>query len=82
MTHKFEELALDGHNYPTWTIDVKISLALRGINEAIVPLAESIVHLLDSYKYNVLYIIRNHIPPELKSKYVMEEETSTLLIAL
>jgi hypothetical protein len=37
MAHEFDELALDGHNYPTWTMDIKISLALRGIYEAIVP---------------------------------------------
>jgi hypothetical protein len=37
MTHEFEELVLDGHNYPTWAMDVKISLAFRGMYEAIVP---------------------------------------------
>jgi hypothetical protein len=26
MAHEFEELALDRHNYPTWALDVKISL--------------------------------------------------------
>jgi hypothetical protein len=26
MTREFEELDLDGHNYPTWAMDVKISL--------------------------------------------------------
>jgi hypothetical protein len=31
MAHEFEELSLDGHNYPTWALDVKISLAFRGI---------------------------------------------------
>jgi hypothetical protein len=32
--------------------------------------------------YNALYIIRNHIHPDLKSEYVMEEESSMLWIAL
>jgi hypothetical protein len=82
MTHEFEELALDRHNYPTWMMDTKISLTLRGMYEAIVPLAERTVQLLDPYKYNALYIIRNHIHPDLKSKYVMEEEPSTLWAAL
>jgi hypothetical protein len=36
MTHEFEELALDGHNYPTWAMDVKISLTLKRMYEAIV----------------------------------------------
>jgi hypothetical protein len=31
MICEFEELALDGHNYPTWAMDVKISLTLRGV---------------------------------------------------
>jgi hypothetical protein len=40
MAHEFDELSLDGHNYPTWVIDVKISLALGGMYEAIVPPAD------------------------------------------
>jgi hypothetical protein len=36
MACGFEELALDGHNYPTLTMNVKISLSLRGMYEAIV----------------------------------------------
>jgi hypothetical protein len=40
VTHEFKELALDGHNYPTWTIDVKISLTLRVMYEAIVSPAD------------------------------------------
>jgi hypothetical protein len=36
MTHKFNELALNGHNYPTWAMGIKISLALIGMYEAIV----------------------------------------------
>jgi hypothetical protein len=41
MAREFEELALDGHNYPTWAMDVKISLAFRGMYEAIVPPAHN-----------------------------------------
>ena len=37
MTVKeFEELALDGHNYPTWAMDVKISLSSRGVAAALI----------------------------------------------
>jgi hypothetical protein len=43
MTCEFEELILDGHNYPTWAMDVKISLALGGIYEAILPPEERII---------------------------------------
>jgi hypothetical protein len=67
MTREFEELVLDWHNYPTWTMDVKISLALCGMYEAIVPPADRNVPLLEVYKYNALYIIINHIHSDLKS---------------
>jgi hypothetical protein len=40
MTCEFEELVLDGHNYSTWAMDVKISLTLGGMYEAIVPPTE------------------------------------------
>jgi hypothetical protein len=66
MTREFEKLALDEHNYPTWAMNVKISLALRGMYGAIVPPAERIVPLLDPYKYNALYTIKNHIHLDLK----------------
>jgi hypothetical protein len=36
----FDELVLDGHNYPTWALHVKISLAFRGIIAAFTPPAE------------------------------------------
>jgi hypothetical protein len=40
MAHEFEELALDGHNYPTLAMDIKISLTLRGMYEVVTPPAE------------------------------------------
>jgi hypothetical protein len=61
---------------------VKISLALHGVYEAILPPEERIVPLLDPFKYNVLYIIRNHLHTDLKSEYVMEEEPNILWAAL
>jgi hypothetical protein len=82
MAREFEELVLDGHNYPTWAMNVKISLALCWMYEAIVPPAKRTVQLLEPYKYNGLYIIRNHIHPNLKSEYVMEEESNTLWATL
>jgi hypothetical protein len=58
MSREFEELVLDGQNCPTWAMDVKIALALRGMYEVILPPTERIVELTDQYKYNVSYIIR------------------------
>ena len=82
MAREFEELAVDGHNYPTWALDVKISLASRGILPALTPPAEREAQLTEPLKYSALFIIRNHIHPDLKAEYVMEEEPSALWIAL
>jgi hypothetical protein len=82
MTREFEELALDGHNYPTWALDVRLSLALRGVYESMLPPQERSVPILDPFKYNALYIIRNHRHIDLKLEYVMEEESNVLWTAL
>jgi hypothetical protein len=82
MAREFDELALDGHNYPTWALDVKISLTFRGIMAALTPPVERDATFMDTYKYEALYIIQNHHHPDLKSKYVMEEETHSLWVAL
>jgi hypothetical protein len=82
MARKFKELALDGHNYPTWAIDVKISLALRGMYEVIVPPIDRQQELPPTHKYNALYIIGHHIHHDLKSEYVLEEEPNVLWTAL
>jgi hypothetical protein len=82
MAREFEELALDGHNYLIWALDVKISLASRGILPAHSPPADRWTGFLDTYKYNALFIIRNHLHPDLKAEYVMEEELHSLWVAL
>jgi hypothetical protein len=63
-------------------MNVKISLALCGVYEAILPPEERTVPLLDPFKYNALYIIRNHLHVDLKSKYVMQEEPNVLWATL
>ena len=56
---EFEELALNGHNYPTWAMDVKISLASRGIARAIqdpkTPLPAGATPLIADYDYGISY---------------------------
>jgi hypothetical protein len=54
------------------------------VYEVILPPTQRIVQLLEPepFKYNALYIIRNHLYIDLKSEYVMEEEPSTLCAAL
>jgi hypothetical protein len=63
-------------------MDVKISLALYGVYEAILLPVERTIPLLEPFKYIALYIIRNHLHTDLKSEYVMDEEPSTLCTAL
>ena len=82
MTVKeFEELAHDGHNYPTWAMDVKVSLSSRGVAAALISpedLPQGVAQLNEQQKYGALYIIRNHIHPDLKSEYLMEESPSNM----
>jgi hypothetical protein len=79
---EFEELALDGHNYPTWAMNVKISLLSRGIAGALIPLEnppqEGDAQVTEQHKYTALSLIRQHIQPDLKSEYLMEESPSNM----
>jgi hypothetical protein len=74
---EFDALHLNGHNYPTWAMDIKIALVSRGLVRAIHnpedPLPAGVTPLRDEHKYVVLYIIRHHIHPDLKSEYLEEE---------
>jgi hypothetical protein len=78
MIHEFEELILDGHNYPTWALDVNIILAFHGILPVLSPPVDREAIFLDIYKYQALFIIRNHLHPDLKSKYIIDEEPHNL----
>jgi hypothetical protein len=60
---------------------VKISLALCEVYKEILPPGRT-VSLLDPFKYNALYIIRNYFHVDLKSEYVMEEKSNVLWPAL
>jgi hypothetical protein len=82
MAREFEELALDGHNYPTWALYVKINLAFQRILPALSSPEEREVAFLDTYMYQALFIIHNHLHPNLKSEYVMMEEPHSLWVAL
>jgi hypothetical protein len=73
MARGFEELVIHRHNYPTWAMDVKISLALMRMYEAIVPPVDRQQELPPTHKYNALYILRRHIHPDLKSYYVLKK---------
>jgi hypothetical protein len=57
MDHEFEELVLDGHNYPTCALDVKISLAFLELLPALGPPVNREATFLYTYKFNALFII-------------------------
>jgi hypothetical protein len=82
MAHEFDEIFLDGHNYPTWVLNVKVSLAFCGSLSALSTHANREAAFLDTYKFNALFIIQNHLHPNLKSEYVIEDEPHNLWVAL
>jgi hypothetical protein len=74
MTAKeFDLLALDGHNYPTWAVDIKVSLASYGLYQAVLPPQEGVAPLDDQHVDTALYLIRGHIHSDLKAEYLLEE---------
>lgn len=82
IVKEFEEFAFNSHNYPTWAMDIKISLVSRGIASAIqppeTPLPIGAMPLTEQENYGALFIISHHIHPYLMSKYLHEESPSTL----
>jgi hypothetical protein len=66
MAHDFEELISDGHNYHTWALDIKISLVFYGILPTLRPLAEREAAFLETFKFQAIFIIRNHLHPRLE----------------
>jgi hypothetical protein len=79
---EFDALALDGHNFPTWAMDLKVSLSLCVMFKAIEAPKEGEAALPEPNKYHALFIIRNHIHPDLKVEYLMEEDPWALWLAL
>jgi hypothetical protein len=82
MAREFEELALDGHNYPTWAMEVRISLAFQEIQPALSSPEKREAAFLDIYMYQAIFIIQNHLHPDLKLEYVMEEGSHSLWVTL
>jgi hypothetical protein len=71
IVKEFESLALDGHNYPTWAMDIKVSLASNGLDREVLPPKEGVALLEDKLVYMTLYLIRSHIHPNLKAKILV-----------
>lgn len=75
---EFAELAVDGSNYLTWAMDVKINLTAKGLNSAITTPAQGTSSITDITRYSALHFIRHHLHPDLKTEYLMEENPLTL----
>ena len=78
MSKEFDPLALDGHNFPIWATDIIVSLSRCGLYACLSDLETSTKSMIEKNKYEASYIIRNHIHPDLKSEYRMEENPCAL----
>ena len=75
---EFKVLTLDGHNFPQWATDIKVSLSTRGLYQCLTPPGANDPPIEDAMKFGALYIIRNHIHPDLKAEYMLEEDPHKL----
>jgi hypothetical protein len=75
---EFEVLALDGHNFTDMVMDIKVSLSTHGLYQCLVEPEKGTQQFIEKSKYEALYIIRNHIHPDLKSEYMMDENPHEL----
>jgi hypothetical protein len=73
-TREFEELALDGSNYPTWASDITIAFAVWKISSTIQEPQQGVV-VTDQQNYFALALFRFYIHKDLKEEYVMIENT-------
>jgi hypothetical protein len=80
-TREFEELTLDGSNYPTWASDIKIALAARKISSTIQEPQQGVV-VTDHQNYSALTLLRFYIHKDFKAEYVMIENSRELWVAL
>ena len=75
---EFAELAIDGRNYLTWAMDVKINLAARNLISTITTPTQGAPAIAETAKYASLHFIRHHLDPALKEEYMMEESPLSL----
>ena len=80
-TKEFEELVLNGSNYPTWASDIKIAFASHGLLATIQEPQAGVV-LQDKHIYTALALLRFYIHEDLKSEYLMIENPHELWVAL
>ena len=71
---EFQELQVDGSNYLSWAMDMKINLTGRNLGPCIVTPPENAPEIPQVVKYAALHFIRHHLHPDLKTEYLMEED--------
>jgi len=81
-TKEFELLALDGSNFPSWAMDLKVSLSTLGLYRCIDETAAGTVTPSSMSNYSALKVMRNHIHQDLKMEYMYEEDPRALWTAL
>ena len=75
---EFQELQIDGSNYLSWAMDMKIFLSGRSLGPCIVAPPENAPEIPQVVKYAALHYIRHHLHPDLKTEYLMEEDPLAL----
>ena len=80
-TKEFEELALNGSNYPIWASDINIALASHSLLATIQEPQTGVV-LQDKHSYTTLALLRFYIHKDLKSEYLIIENPRKLWVAL
>jgi hypothetical protein len=73
-TKEFDILALDASNFPIWAMDLKVSLSTNGLYRCIDETTDGTVTPSNMSKFFALKVIRNHIHPDLKMEYMLEED--------
>src|SRR5438128_1132321 len=81
-TKDFNVLEVDGNNYLTWAIDLKIKLSSKDFIGTIYKPNQQGPPIPESAKYVALHFLRHHLHPDLKNKYLIEEDPRALWIAL
>jgi hypothetical protein len=75
---EFEILTLDGSNFLSWAMDVKVTLSTLGLYSCIDDTAEGMVTPSNMSNFSALKVMRNHIHPDLKMEYMYEEDPRVL----
>ena len=80
-TKEFEKLASNGSNFPTWASDIKIALASLSLL-ATIQEPQTVVVLQDKHTYTALALLWFYIHKDLKSEYLMIENSRELWVTL